>query len=169
MLDCGWDERLETDMLSPIKEYIPLLNAVLISHADFLHLGALPYVYSRWECNVPIFINKDGTIMTTEEHKKSLRDRDGGISEHIEKDSEENRQASAQAKSERARRRKEAVTQAKKREFNQNLDKRIAMDDEQGEAAAAHREYLKENEAYQKRKEAFEQLVEKRKAQKARA
>ena len=43
------------------------------------------------------------------------------------------------------------------------------MDDEQGEAAAAHREYLKENEAYQKRKEAFEQLVEKRKAQKARA
>lgn len=116
-----------------------------------------------------IFINKDGTIMTTEEHKKSLRDRDGGISEHIEKDSEENRQASAQAKSERARRRKEAVIQAKKREFHQNLDKRIAMDDEQGEAAAAHREYLKENEAYQKRKEAFEQLVEKRKAQKARA
>ena len=57
MLDCGWDERLETDMLSPIKDYIPLLNAVLISHADFLHLGALPYLYSRWDFIVTIFIN----------------------------------------------------------------------------------------------------------------
>ncbi len=107
--------------------------------------------------------------MTAEEHKKSLRDRDGGISEHIEQDSKENSQASAQAKSERIRRRKEAVRQAKKKEFYQNQEKRMAMDDEQGEAAAAHREYLKEKEAYLKRKEAFEQLVEKRKAQKARA
>lgn len=62
MLDCGWDERLEPDMLAPIKDYIPLLNAVLISHADLLHLGALPYVYSKWNCEVPIFINKDAFI-----------------------------------------------------------------------------------------------------------
>ena len=62
MLDCGWDDRLDPDMLSPIKDYIPLLNAVLISHPDFIHLGALPYVYSKWDCNVPIFINKDAFV-----------------------------------------------------------------------------------------------------------
>lgn len=68
---------------------------------------------------------------------------------------------------ERVRRRKEAAIQAKKREFSQNADKRIAEDNEKGEAAAARREYEKEDAGYKKRKEAFDRMVEERKAQRA--
>ena len=57
---------------------------------------------------------------------KALRDRDGGIGEHIEQDAQESEKAFNEAKLERVRRRKEAATQAKKREFSQNADKRIA-------------------------------------------
>ena len=108
-------------------------------------------------------------VMTMDEHKKGLRDRDGGIEEHINKDLEEANQAYAKAKIERARRRKEAAEQAKKREFSEGTAKMIAGDNEKGEVAAIRKEYEKENAAYEKRKEAFNRLVEERKAQKARA
>ena len=106
-------------------------------------------------------------VMTGWDHEKALRDRDGGIGEYIEQDAQESQKAYAEAKIERARRRKEAAIQAKKREFSQNADKRIAEDEENGEAAAARREYEKEDAAYKKRKEAFDRMVEARKAQRA--
>ncbi len=114
-------------------------------------------------------VDKNMNVMTMDDHKKGLRDRDGGIEEHINKDLEEADKAYAKAKIERARRRKEAAEQAKKREFSEGTAKMIAGDNEKGEVAAIRKEYEKENAAYEKRKEAFNRLVEERKAQKARA
>ena len=68
MLDCGWDDLLEPFMLSPIEEYASKINAVLISHADFCHIGGLPYVYSQWNCNAPIFINTDAFAFLKERY-----------------------------------------------------------------------------------------------------
>ena len=59
LLDCGWDDRLDEAMLAPVQLYAEKLNAVLISHPDFSHIGGLPYIYSKWNCNAPIFINSD--------------------------------------------------------------------------------------------------------------
>ena len=61
MLDCGWDDRLDPAMLQPIKEYASTINAILISHPDFSHLGALPYIYAQWNCKAPVFINSDAS------------------------------------------------------------------------------------------------------------
>ena len=49
-------------MLDPIEEYASKINAVLISHADFTHIGGLPYVYSQWNCSAPIYINVDAYL-----------------------------------------------------------------------------------------------------------
>ena len=50
---------MDEKMLEPIQPYAEKLNAVPISHPDFSHIGGLPYVYSKWKCNAPIFINAD--------------------------------------------------------------------------------------------------------------
>lgn len=115
------------------------------------------------------FLDKGMNVTTLQEHKKALRDRDGGISEHIDQDLQETENASAQAKINRARRRQEAARQANKAMTEKAVNLQIAKDNEKGEAAAARREYEKEDEAYKKRKEAFDRMVEERKAQKSRA
>ena len=42
LLDCGWDERCSKELLSPLKDVSGHLDAVLLTHPDPLHLGALP-------------------------------------------------------------------------------------------------------------------------------
>ena len=62
LLDCGWDDRLDVTMLFPVLKHIPTLNAVLISHPDFMHMGGLPYVFKGQEKAIPIFINADASL-----------------------------------------------------------------------------------------------------------
>ena len=45
LLDCGWDDRMDTQALEPLRRIAPLVDAVLISHPDTAHLGALPYAF----------------------------------------------------------------------------------------------------------------------------
>ena len=42
LLDCGWDEGCSEELLSPLRDVTGHLDAVLLSHPDPLHLGALP-------------------------------------------------------------------------------------------------------------------------------
>ena len=42
LLDCGWDEGCSKELLSPLRDVAGHLDAVLLSHPDPQHLGALP-------------------------------------------------------------------------------------------------------------------------------
>ena len=37
LLDCGWDDRMDTQALEPLRRIAPLVDAVLISHPDTAH------------------------------------------------------------------------------------------------------------------------------------
>jgi cleavage and polyadenylation specificity factor subunit 2 len=45
LLDCGWDDRMDVQALEPLRRIAPHVDAVLISHPDTAHLGALPYAF----------------------------------------------------------------------------------------------------------------------------
>ena len=54
MLDCGWDERFETDFLQALARVASSVDFVLLSHPDLPHLGALPYAVRRLGLDCPI-------------------------------------------------------------------------------------------------------------------
>ncbi|GLC39319.1 hypothetical protein PLESTB_000897800 [Pleodorina starrii] len=58
LLDCGWDESFNEAALEPIKRVLPRVNAVLLSHPDLAHLGALPYLVGKCGLAAPIFSTK---------------------------------------------------------------------------------------------------------------
>ena len=47
LLDCGWDDAFDTALLAPLLAALPRIDAVLISHLDTAHLGALPYLVGK--------------------------------------------------------------------------------------------------------------------------
>jgi len=47
LLDCGWNDSYDVNMLKPLAKIAPKINYVLISHPDMEHLGALPYAVSK--------------------------------------------------------------------------------------------------------------------------
>lgn len=55
LLDCGWDERFDMAYIEAVKRRVPQINAVLLSYADILHLGALPYLVRKCGMNCPIY------------------------------------------------------------------------------------------------------------------
>ncbi|XP_071832554.1 cleavage and polyadenylation specificity factor subunit 2-like isoform X1 [Apostichopus japonicus] len=54
LLDCGWTEDFSMDAIDNIKSHIHQIDAVLLSHPDHLHLGALPYLVGQCglECSI---------------------------------------------------------------------------------------------------------------------
>jgi cleavage and polyadenylation specificity factor subunit 2 len=54
LLDCGWDERFETDFLEALAKVASSVDFVLLSHPDLPHLGALPYAVRRLGLDCPI-------------------------------------------------------------------------------------------------------------------
>lgn len=44
LLDCGWDDRYDVELLKPLRDVVGHVDGVLISHMDPQHLGALPYL-----------------------------------------------------------------------------------------------------------------------------
>lgn len=54
LLDCGWDDRFDVSVLEPLAAIAPKVDAVLISHPDTAHLGALPYAFGKlgMDCKV---------------------------------------------------------------------------------------------------------------------
>uniref|UniRef100_A0A4W3HDU5 Cleavage and polyadenylation specificity factor subunit 2 n=1 Tax=Callorhinchus milii TaxID=7868 RepID=A0A4W3HDU5_CALMI len=55
LLDCGWDESFSMDIIDALKKYVHLVDAILLSHPDPLHLGALPYAVGRLGLNCAIY------------------------------------------------------------------------------------------------------------------
>lgn len=55
LLDCGWTEEFDVALLEPLKEVIPIVDAILLSHADTAHLGALPYAIGRLGLKAPVY------------------------------------------------------------------------------------------------------------------
>eukprot|EP01125_Pyxidicula_operculata_P014680 TRINITY_DN4916_c0_g1_i1.p1 TRINITY_DN4916_c0_g1~~TRINITY_DN4916_c0_g1_i1.p1 ORF type:complete len:585 (+),score=119.09 TRINITY_DN4916_c0_g1_i1:17-1771(+) len=58
LLDCGWNTDFDVELLKPLKRVVGKINAVLISHPDLEHLGALPYAVGKLGMKAQIF----GTI-----------------------------------------------------------------------------------------------------------
>eukprot|EP00026_Physarum_polycephalum_P004310 Phypoly_transcript_04328.p1 GENE.Phypoly_transcript_04328~~Phypoly_transcript_04328.p1 ORF type:complete len:736 (+),score=97.57 Phypoly_transcript_04328:38-2209(+) len=58
LLDCGWDDSFDVNLLGPLKDVAPRVDIVLLSHPDIGHLGALPYAMSKLGMNADVF----GTI-----------------------------------------------------------------------------------------------------------
>ncbi|VVC44191.1 Cleavage and polyadenylation specificity factor 2, C-terminal,Metallo-beta-lactamase,Zn-dependent metallo- [Cinara cedri] len=55
LLDCGWDEHFNMGLIKKLKRYIPQIDAVLLSHPDKFHLGALPYLVGKCGLNCPVY------------------------------------------------------------------------------------------------------------------
>lgn len=55
LLDCGWDERFDEALLTPLKKIIDKIDVVLISHPDLAHMGALPYICGKLGLTAPIY------------------------------------------------------------------------------------------------------------------
>lgn len=55
LLDLGWDERYDEQMISALQGVINEVDCVLITHPDVLHLGALPYAIGKLGLNCPIY------------------------------------------------------------------------------------------------------------------
>ena len=52
LIDCGWRDTCDTSLLKPLKAAIPRIDAVLLSHPDTEHLGALPYAVGHLQLQV---------------------------------------------------------------------------------------------------------------------
>ncbi|XP_077443541.1 cleavage and polyadenylation specificity factor subunit 2 [Stigmatopora argus] len=55
LLDCGWDENFSMDLIDAIKRHVHQIDAVLVSHPDPIHLGALPYAVGKLGLNCTIY------------------------------------------------------------------------------------------------------------------
>ena len=45
--DCGWTDACDPQILAPLAAVAPRVDAVLLSHGDIAHLGALPAAFTR--------------------------------------------------------------------------------------------------------------------------
>lgn len=55
LLDCGWDETFSMDIIDTLKRHVHQVDAVLLSHPDPIHLGALPYAVGKLGLNCTIY------------------------------------------------------------------------------------------------------------------
>eukprot|EP00897_Mesotaenium_endlicherianum_P003275 jgi/Mesen1/2976/ME000176S02016 len=47
LLDCGWTDSFDLSQLEPLRHVAKSVDAVLLSHPDMAHLGALPYAVGK--------------------------------------------------------------------------------------------------------------------------
>uniref|UniRef100_A0A061R5T7 Cleavage and polyadenylation specificity factor subunit 2 n=1 Tax=Tetraselmis sp. GSL018 TaxID=582737 RepID=A0A061R5T7_9CHLO len=78
LLDCGWDECFTRDIVEPLKEWAPKVDAVLVSHCSLAHLGVLPYAVGKLGLNAPIYgtlpIQKMGSLLMYDQCLSRLHD-----------------------------------------------------------------------------------------------
>jgi len=54
-MDCGWNDLFDVNLLQPLSRVASKIDAVLLSHPDVIHLGALPYAMKHFDLSAPIF------------------------------------------------------------------------------------------------------------------
>ena len=58
LLDCGWDPKFSEAIQNELKKHVHKIDAVLLSHPDNLHIGALPYAVGKLGMSIiPSFSN----------------------------------------------------------------------------------------------------------------
>ena len=55
LLDCGWDETFDVALLRRLIKIAPSIDAVLLTHCDLGHLGALPYIFSKGNMKAKVY------------------------------------------------------------------------------------------------------------------
>ncbi|RWR72197.1 cleavage and polyadenylation specificity factor subunit 2 [Cinnamomum micranthum f. kanehirae] len=55
LVDCGWNDLFDTQLLQPLSRVSSKIDAVLLSHSDTLHLGALPYAMKHLGLSAPVY------------------------------------------------------------------------------------------------------------------
>lgn len=55
LIDCGWNDHFDASLLQPLSRVASTVDAVLLSHPDTLHLGALPYAMKHLGLSAPIY------------------------------------------------------------------------------------------------------------------
>ncbi|KAJ4706015.1 Cleavage and polyadenylation specificity factor subunit 2 [Melia azedarach] len=55
LIDCGWNDHFDPSLLQPLSKVASTIDAVLLSHSDTLHLGALPYAMKQLGLSAPVF------------------------------------------------------------------------------------------------------------------
>ncbi|TQE03901.1 hypothetical protein C1H46_010428 [Malus baccata] len=55
LIDCGWNDHFDPSLLQPLSRVASTVDAVLLSHPDTLHLGALPYAMKQLGLSAPVF------------------------------------------------------------------------------------------------------------------
>ena len=55
LLDCGWDERFDLDLLKPLINVMDEIDYILLSHSSLRHIGALPYLIGKLGLSCPIY------------------------------------------------------------------------------------------------------------------
>ncbi|RWV98053.1 hypothetical protein GW17_00039122 [Ensete ventricosum] len=55
LMDCGWNDHFDPNLLQPLSRVSTKVDAVLLSHPDVLHLGALPYAMKHLGLTAPVY------------------------------------------------------------------------------------------------------------------
>lgn len=55
LIDCGWNDHFDSSLLQPLSRVASTIDAVLLSHPDTLHLGALPYAMKQLGLSAPVY------------------------------------------------------------------------------------------------------------------
>ncbi|KAJ7969356.1 Cleavage and polyadenylation specificity factor subunit 2 [Quillaja saponaria] len=55
LIDCGWNDHFDPSLLQPLSRVASTVDAVLLSHSDTLHLGALPYAMKQFGLSAPVY------------------------------------------------------------------------------------------------------------------
>ncbi|GAB2294030.1 hypothetical protein Dimus_028246 [Dionaea muscipula] len=55
LIDCGWNDHFDPALLQPLSRVASTIDAVLLSHPDIIHLGALPYAMKHLGLSAPVY------------------------------------------------------------------------------------------------------------------
>ncbi|ERM95057.1 cleavage and polyadenylation specificity factor subunit 2 [Amborella trichopoda] len=76
LVDCGWNDFFDPELLQPLSRVSSTIDAVLLSHPDTVHLGALPYAMKQFGLSAPVYstepVHKLG-LLTMYDHYLSRR------------------------------------------------------------------------------------------------
>lgn len=82
LLDCGWTDEYDVELLAPLQRVIDRIDLVLISHLDLAHMGALPYAIGKLGLKAPIYgtlpVHRMGQIALYDAYQAKMKsDGDG--------------------------------------------------------------------------------------------